>query len=640
MKKLKFLVMTENITPDYAKAILKGIFSYCRKNDIDCLVCNVRHPQFGYGLYEYQFWAGSSLINTSEVDVLIVLSGLYCSTFAPQRLSQILSAFEGKKIISISQRLDMDNAYTIYADNEKIYEEAFDFLINKAGSKRIAFMSANRTSSVESLLRYGAYRKCLEKYGMEYDDSIVFHSDFIDTSAYEELSHQLVNLDGVPDFDTLICANDQMAFGAIRYFKDHGIRVPEDVRVMGYDDIEECVLMNPSLTSINPHNFAIGEKAAELGLRLASGEEIESVTVVPAILSVRNSTGYGFCQGASDFGMNEIAIESMDNTSIYFLLDFLQANESLNSLFMKFPKVFEGVGINRVAICLYENPVVLRKNGTFRMPEKVRLAYVLDHKKSNIFYDSFFNPNDCILPADVFESSCDCYVVQSVFYGEKQYGYMVFSVGDRGLSFYNIHEKIVSNAICASFEFTKQFIQNLELEVQNKLLETKSKTDEMTGVLNRRGFMNQGQHQINYAIEVEAYGVVIYGDMNHLKMINDVYGHEAGDNAIKAEAEILKKTFRTTDSIGRMGGDEFAIVATGLPLSKMAIIEEKLRVNCEEVNKKYNFPFNISISIGAVEITSDKCELEELLALADEQQYVAKRAFHEREKPSQGESAS
>ena len=173
-----------------------------------------------------------------------------------------------------------------------------------------------------------------------------------------------------------------------------------------------------------------------------------------------------------------------------------------------------------------------------------------------------------------------------------------------------------------------QYMKNIELEMEKYELEQTSRTDELTGVLNRRGFVIQGQKQINNALSTGQGGLVIYGDMNNLKMINDRYGHEYGDKAIKAEAEILKKSFRSTDTVGRMGGDEFAIVACGLKIRKLPELKEKVGLRCVEAKEKYGFPFDITISLGAIEFDNDVSDLNELLKLADEQQYIAKRQFH------------
>lgn len=633
MKKLKFLVLAEEINSDYTKLVIDGISRYCREQEVDVVVCNVRNPKFAYGMFEYQFWAGASLVNTREIDAVIVLSGIYSSTFSTDELAEILSEFKGKKIISISQKLPMENSWTVVSDNELIYSDAFDFLINKAGAKKIAFMDAGKTTSLESVMRFNAYKRCLKEFSMDYDESIVFHGKFSNDSAYTELTERLGENCTDVNFDTLIAANDNMAMGAMAFFRDHGINVPEQVKVMGFDDIDEASAVQPTLSTINPSNGDIGYHAARIALAVSMGEDVERCCSVPAKVVVRESTGYGLCEindSIRERGSNILVQRTYDDRHIYYMLDSTQCNDTLEVFLTKTEKPISEVDIKRFAVVMFEKPIYNKRWAKFEMPEKVKLEYVFDNGTGTVFKDYYFNPMDNIVPPEIFESSADRYVVQSIFYGEKQYGYLMYSFGKRGLVFYNLYAKALSNALANSYEYTLQYLKNIELEMEKYELEQTSRTDELTGVLNRRGFDIQGEKQIRIAAATGQGGVVIYGDMNNLKMINDKYGHEYGDKAIKAEAEILRSSFRSTDTVGRLGGDEFAVVAFGLQMKKMPDIKKKIEHKCLEAKKKYNFPFDITISLGAVEFGSGY-DLNELLKLADEQQYIAKREYHKLE---------
>ena len=123
--------------------------------------------------------------------------------------------------------------------------------------------------------------------------------------------------------------------------------------------------------------------------------------------------------------------------------------------------------------------------------------------------------------------------------------------------------------------------------------------------------------------------MVIFGDIDGLKTINDTYGHASGDVAIQAEAAILKKTFRRTDIIGRIGGDEFAIIAPGLSEKKLIILRQKLVEMCEDWNRDTEEKYSISISLGAVPYNSDDDnDLQVLLDKADELLYQEKQQKH------------
>lgn len=638
MKNLKFLVMTEEICSDYSRQVIEGICHFCKQKEISTIVCNVRHPKYGEGIFEYQHWAASNLIDVKDVDVVIILSGIYFSSYTVDEFAELLKPFEGKKIISISQKLPIENSWAILSDNESIFEKAFDFLIRTCGAKRIGFMTASKTSSVESKLRFNAYKKNLNLYKLEYDESIVFHGKFTMSSAYEELEEKLGKDCTSVDFDAFIAANDQMALGAMAFFKDHGIKVPEQVKVIGYDDINEAAAVQPSLSSISPFNFNLGYNAATTAFMIATGMEVQREFTSPAKLVIRDSTGYEHCEHKTTLrteALNQLILRGYDNTYIYYLLDTIQCNDALEVFLKRIQKALKEVNIEKFAVVLYDEPVFYKRLTEFKMPEKVRVEYVYEHGEGRILSDRYFSPAEHILPPDVFEDSNECYIAQAVYYGEKQYGYMVYSIGERGLVFYNLYAKALSNAIANSYEYTAQYVKNLNLQMEKYELERASRTDELTGVLNRRGLDIQGQKQIDYAVASGSCGVVFYADMNGLKKINDTFGHEFGDKAIKAEAEVLRTTFRSSDTIGRIGGDEFAIVAPGFPMYKLKEMIGKIERRCIEVKEKYQLPFDVSMSLGAVDFDSNLTDLNTLLKFSDQQQYVAKRKFHEKEKLSQ-----
>jgi diguanylate cyclase (GGDEF)-like protein len=118
-------------------------------------------------------------------------------------------------------------------------------------------------------------------------------------------------------------------------------------------------------------------------------------------------------------------------------------------------------------------------------------------------------------------------------------------------------------------------------------------------------------------------------DMDGLKPINDTYGHRAGDAAIKAAAERMKASVRKTDTVARMGGDEFAIILAGIRGPADADIQSaRLR---ERVRAPFAFedrPLSLDVSIGAVIYPHDGGDMMDLLDRADERMYALKRARH------------
>ena len=170
---------------------------------------------------------------------------------------------------------------------------------------------------------------------------------------------------------------------------------------------------------------------------------------------------------------------------------------------------------------------------------------------------------------------------------------------------------------------------NLEIterkKLEEKLLKT-SLTDELTGLLNRRGFLVIANKQVGIAKRERRNFSILYLDLNEMKKINDEFGHKEGDRALVDLSMVLKKTFRASDSIARMGGDEFTVLITephGPTIDKTVAqhIHDNLRIFNEKAEKGYR----LSVSMGMAHYDPERpCSLEDLLARADELMYEHK----------------
>lgn len=150
-------------------------------------------------------------------------------------------------------------------------------------------------------------------------------------------------------------------------------------------------------------------------------------------------------------------------------------------------------------------------------------------------------------------------------------------------------------------------------------------TDELTGLNNRRGFIHEGKQKFENALQNKRKMFLYFIDMDGLKAINDTLGHEYGDKAIKALAEILKQSFRLSDVIARLGGDEFAVLMVDEHVTP-DVIQQRLQKKIIEYNKNTKEPFKLSISIGYKEFNPENpMSIEEMLHEADKRMYKQKQ---------------
>lgn len=153
-----------------------------------------------------------------------------------------------------------------------------------------------------------------------------------------------------------------------------------------------------------------------------------------------------------------------------------------------------------------------------------------------------------------------------------------------------------------------------------------STRDELTGLFNRRGFFMAAEQVARAAERANRTFLVFFADLDGLKAINDVYGHQAGDDAIRDAAWILSHTFRSADIVARIGGDEFAVLAPDAAPETIDIMIRRVAKWQDERNGEPGRPFTVSLSLGGVAWTSDEPRsLEMMLSEADMAAYTAKR---------------
>jgi len=181
-----------------------------------------------------------------------------------------------------------------------------------------------------------------------------------------------------------------------------------------------------------------------------------------------------------------------------------------------------------------------------------------------------------------------------------------------------------------SWEGEKAYLATLRDVTANVTLREKlrslSLTDELTGLYNRRGFYALANEMLN-SIELSRKNLYIfYFDLDNFKSVNDVWGHNVGDEVLKDTANILTETFRDSDYVTRMGGDEFAVVAISASRNFPETILDRLAGKNAKYNNLRERRYKLEISIGTtVSNENNRLSLEEMLQQADKMMYENKK---------------
>lgn len=170
---------------------------------------------------------------------------------------------------------------------------------------------------------------------------------------------------------------------------------------------------------------------------------------------------------------------------------------------------------------------------------------------------------------------------------------------------------------------------NEKLERLTSELQELSLVDPLTGLNNRRGFFHLAEQQLAMARRHKKPMILLYIDLDDLKKINDTFGHQQGDRALRETAEILKATFRSSDIVtrfARLGGDEFVVLIVEPTVATVESLVNRIENNVREFNRREQRPYRIALSIGAAVFSSDEpCSIDEMLAQADRMMYQTKK---------------
>lgn len=325
-----------------------------------------------------------------------------------------------------------------------------------------------------------------------------------------------------------------------------------------------------------------------------------------------------------------------ENYSIkMFVRDVLQFEKGNDLSYTSLLRNLEWLGIKNAYVYVFRDPVMHLVREQFVPPKYLYLKAVLrdgavspvPSLKQKVFLKDLFD-NDFI-EKDVKHT----YVCLPLFSSEMLYGVFLCDLTEE--IFINgeflINQMSSAAKMITLLKANEQIQQKLEdslavLKENNLALDTLSKSDGLTGILNRRGFYAEAEKLIAENRGVGGNLLAIYVDMNNLKIINDRYGHEEGDFALKLISDILSDEMKGVGIAGRIGGDEYACVMKYRSADDGAGILNKIYGRFITFNENSDKPYNVTVSAGASLIgAQDDITLKEALTQADEKLYEVKK---------------
>jgi len=274
METKTIIVVVPDITNTFFSQILRGIEKTARENGYRVLLGDTRNDvtiehEYLKALYE------------KRADGLILLT-------ARMDRNTIESLIEKYPVVLACEYLEGSNIPTVSIDNISAARKATEHLI-KLGHKRIAHI-AGPMNVILSRDRLKGYKQAMKTYRLEVDPLLIAEGDFYYETGYD-LMLKLMYINNPAT--AIFAANDEMAIGAIKAIQSQGLKVPEDIAIVGFDNIKMSTIFSPSLTTIGQPMYKIGEKAIHLLLDLIKGKKIrKNQFVLDDKLIIRESCGY------------------------------------------------------------------------------------------------------------------------------------------------------------------------------------------------------------------------------------------------------------------------------------------------------------------------------------------------------------
>lgn len=436
--------------------------------------------------------------------------------------------------------------------------------------------------------------------------------------------------------DAILCANDNVAIGVCQKAAELGYRIPDDVKVTGFDNSVYAALHSPRISTVDQMTNAISSRCAEMMVQLLDGKELPRINYTETENIFWDSCG---CRSPypkdADAYIQEQIRADVANT---------EYNEQMKALNQGLVYCNSIVDICRqVTECI-------------SIIKDISLYLVLDEhlcteEHWNNFSEQFFNeqkpfhtlgyPSQMVMvfayeqgnikdiaPTGItglfptFESpdSGDDFTFLPLHFKEYTVGYFVVKDG-----LHLMANRYLTNVIStASTAIENLYLKN-NLKHANDMLSRLYIRDSMTGLLNRLGYQKQGVTLFNQKKSLKENLSILFLDMDQLKYINDNYGHDYGDLAIKTISSTLFHSCAEGSVPIRWGGDEFLVIMPMLSPIELQALIQSIREEISANAQKMQFPIPLTVSIGSVttDMNTD-ITLDEYIQMADAKMYAEK----------------
>ena len=588
--------------------IIRALNNFAVENDYRLFVYHTCSDLYWKTLSEKGEQSVFDLIDYNITDAVVTFEeGVYAENVMTK--IRMDAAKYGKPVISVG--VEHDDCISIKFGYAKGFEQVVRHVIEQHGVRDIGFI-AGRKDEENSEERIAVFRKLLEEYDIPFRNDVFYYGDYWSVPALKAVD-DMIEKNKVPR--AIICANDMMAIAAGAEFQRRGYKIPEDIIITGFDGSEEANFCTPMLTTSGCSYDDTAKTIINVISKALAGEKPEKIYTVDYDLSVENSCG---CKpSVEQINTGEYIRILRDRMNRYQDEERVLYELAVNIMNCETPKT--------LAALLKEynfGDVAIVVNGDF-FDERKAPGVISDREP--LFSDKMIllrsravedrnipQPFDRTNIIPDIENIMD-YKVPLIFSALAHIGvplgYACFYFPAQLNEYFKIPLYVNSlNTALGSFRsVTYQ-------KYMTKHIEEMYRHDMLTGLYNRTGFYN--------ALETlprrnDQLALVVSVDVDGLKYINDNFGHEAGDYAIRAAANAIDSVSIENKVCGRFGGDELAL---------FAIVDTDLADQVkEEMNRRSGKSYVLSVSVGAAVAPVENFWFDDVMHIADKYMYEDKR---------------
>ena len=477
---------------------------------------------------------------------------------------------------------------------------------------------AGRKGEGNSEERIAVFRKILEEHDIPFRNDVFYYGDYWSDPTLKAVD-DMIEGNKVPR--AIVCANDMMAIAAGAEFQRRGYKIPEDIIITGFDGSEEAKFCTPMLTTSGCSYEDTAKTIIDAISKALAGEKTEKIYTVDYDLSVENSCG---CEPSIEqINTGEHIRILRDRMNCYQYEERVLYEIAVNIMNCETPKTLAALlkeyNFGDVAVVVNgdffderKDPGISNREPLF--DDEMILLRSLAVEDKNI--PQPFDRTSIIPDIENIMNYKVPLIFSALAHIGIPLGYACFYYRVQLSEYFKIPLYVNSlNTALGSFRsVTYQ-------KYMTKHIEEMYRHDMLTGLYNRTGFYN--------ALEAlprrnDQLALVVSVDVDGLKYINDNFGHEAGDYAIRAAAAALESVSIENKVCGRFGGDElalFAIVDTDLAEQ----VKEEINDKMAELNRRSGRSYVLSASVGAAVAPVENFWFDDVMHIADKYMYEDKR---------------